>query len=176
LLSGFEVLLTPSSSICADSGAHLRSLSSSPNLQGSPAFNESPQMEQNPHLGKQTANQGPRFLARSLSGRTIQLGKKAAIANNRKAIWRRGTPHRGIPAVKEMVALADITALRDWTTIRKDDVPFALMFWSDFDIWKNWESAFELPAMLLTKQSANIKSIRAAVGYELLIRSTGSDV
>jgi hypothetical protein len=31
--------------------------------------------------------------------------------------------NRRLPAVKEMVALADITALRDWVTIRKDDAP-----------------------------------------------------
>jgi len=34
---------------------------------------------------------------------------------------RRTELNRRIPAVKEMVALADITALRDWITIGKDD-------------------------------------------------------
>jgi hypothetical protein len=34
---------------------------------------------------------------------------------------RRSELNRRIPAVKEMVALADIPTLRDWVTIRKDD-------------------------------------------------------
>lgn len=36
---------------------------------------------------------------------------------------RRSELNRRIPAVREMVALADIAALRDWITIRKDDAP-----------------------------------------------------